>query len=49
MLVHASIWAKKGKKVLVGVQQELQAIQRLDKGEILRIVAADYMELKITP
>ena len=30
------------KKVVVSVQQILKAMQRLDKGEILRIVAADY-------
>ena len=34
--------SKKKKKVVVSVQRKLKAIQRLDKGEILRIVAADY-------
>ena len=42
MLVHSSRWVKKGKKIVVSVQHKLQGIQRFDKGEIFRIVAADY-------
>ena len=34
--------SQKWKKVVVSVQHELKAMQTLDKGEILRIVAADY-------
>ena len=34
--------SQKWKKVVVSVQHELKAMQTLDKGEILRIFAADY-------
>lgn len=34
--------SQKRKKVVVSVEKKLEAIRRLDKGEIIRNVAADY-------
>ena len=34
--------SQKRKKVVVSVQHKLKSMQRLDKGEILCIVAANY-------
>ena len=40
--------SQKRKKVIVSIQHKLQAMQRLDKGKIPRIVAVDYGAEKIT-
>lgn len=34
--------SQKRKKIVINVEQKLEALRRLDKGEIIRHVAADY-------